>query len=224
MEAHLVATVPTDVADCWDPDGNKVNCLVVFSTLFEASPADVQNTFIASLFDASAKLGTADISDPDEGTYGVWSVDSSSLSVSSAGGKEAKALGELDLAELMPSSMDYYYWNGSLTTPTCDERVTWIMFQNPQSVSAAQVEQLADNFGNNNDLCRQNCDGISPACALLCLDVGATTNNRPTQDLNDRVVLDSLTTICPDDITALHRAPRKVAPGEEHTLTLTWTR
>ena len=43
---------------------------------------------------------------------------------------------------------EYYKYDGSLTTPTCDEVVTWIIFSEPSSVSREQLEILRDLNGD----------------------------------------------------------------------------
>ena len=34
---------------------------------------------------------------------------------------------------------DYFYYEGSLTTPTCDEVVQWIVYEEPIEISQEQV-------------------------------------------------------------------------------------
>jgi len=36
----------------------------------------------------------------------------------------------------------YYRYDGSLTTPTCNEAVTWTVFETPIKISSSQVEEL----------------------------------------------------------------------------------
>ena len=44
------------------------------------------------------------------------------------------------LVNLLPTDQTKYYrYNGSLTTPTCDEAVTWTVFNDPVEISQAQV-------------------------------------------------------------------------------------
>ena len=44
------------------------------------------------------------------------------------------------LVNLLPTDKtNYYRYNGSLTTPTCNEAVTWTVFNDPVEISQAQV-------------------------------------------------------------------------------------
>ena len=47
--------------------------------------------------------------------------------------------GELDPADLLPASRDYYAFTGSLTTPPCSEGVRWQILQTPVELSKAQL-------------------------------------------------------------------------------------
>jgi carbonic anhydrase len=70
----------------------------------------------------------------------------------------------IDAARLLPSDRGYYTFTGSLTTPPCTEDVTWFVLKHPVSVTSAEIEQFARLYRND---------------------------ARPTQPLNDRVVLES---------------------------------
>ena len=58
----------------------------------------------------------------------------------------------------------YYRYSGSLTTPTCNEVVTWTVFQDPIRISPMQRWAM-ENWGGN-----------------------LRNNNRPVQPLNNREV------------------------------------
>jgi len=45
--------------------------------------------------------------------------------------------------DILPSSRDYYRYNGSLTTPPCSEGVEWLVMKAPVSASKAQIEKFA---------------------------------------------------------------------------------
>ncbi len=72
--------------------------------------------------------------------------------------------GPFDASTLLPPSMDYYRFSGSLTTPPCSEGVRWLVLKDPVSVSSIQVDKLAEVLGH--------------------------TNNRPIQPLNARTVIE----------------------------------
>jgi carbonic anhydrase len=71
---------------------------------------------------------------------------------------------QIDAAALLPADRSYYTFSGSLTTPPCSEDVTWIVLKHSVSVSDAEIEQFSKLYRND---------------------------ARPTQPLNDRVVLES---------------------------------
>ena len=77
---------------------------------------------------------------------------------------------DIIMTDLFPNNRDYYYYEGSLTTPGCDEIVQWFVFKNTIQVPQAYLEDLRniemDEDGN-----------------LL------TFNFRDTQNLNNRPVL-----------------------------------
>lgn len=54
---------------------------------------------------------------------------------------------EVDLAgivyeQMLPDNLSYYYYNGSLTTPLCDEVVQWVLLSNPVYVPFAFLQRL----------------------------------------------------------------------------------
>ncbi|MBU2706897.1 carbonic anhydrase family protein [Zooshikella marina] len=65
---------------------------------------------------------------------------------------------------LLPAEWDYFYFNGSLTTPPCTEGVRWFVIKSPVKVDPQQVAKFAK-----------------------VLPTG--TNNRPVQAINARQVL-----------------------------------
>ena len=50
------------------------------------------------------------------------------------------------LMGLLPSDKSFYRYNGSLTTPTCDEVVTWTVFSHYVDASADQVTKSYSNL------------------------------------------------------------------------------
>ena len=73
----------------------------------------------------------------------------------------ARSIGIVDLAALLPASLDHYAYEGSLTTPPCSENVLWLLLETPVELSPDQINKLG---------------GVHSG------------NNRPTQQLNNRVV------------------------------------
>jgi len=64
-----------------------------------------------------------------------------------AAGKENKVAGvRLNPAELLPSDHSFYRFPGSLTTPICNEVVTWYVLKNPIELSEAQIREYAKHY------------------------------------------------------------------------------
>jgi carbonic anhydrase len=55
----------------------------------------------------------------------------------------------IDPLQLIPPESRYYAYTGSLTTAPYTEGVKWILFQPPQPVSTAQLDQFITLFGKN---------------------------------------------------------------------------
>lgn len=68
----------------------------------------------------------------------------------------------VNAGDLLPDSLAYYHYRGSLTTPPCSEAVRWFVLKSPQTVSKAQVKKFLSVVGEN---------------------------NRPVQPINDRFLL-----------------------------------
>ncbi|XP_053569146.1 carbonic anhydrase 1-like [Bombina bombina] len=86
-------------------------------------------------------------------------------------GKKA-TLTNFDTSSLLPASMDYWSYNGSLTHPPLCECVTWIIFKEPITASSDQIRQFRSLLSSEDE--RED-------CAIL-------TNHRPTQPLKGREV------------------------------------
>ena len=80
------------------------------------------------------------------------------------GDKEKLASNALKTLQMEKKISSYYRFNGSLTTPPCTEGVRWIVMKRPFHVSRAQVEKLQKALKH--------------------------PNNRPTQPLNARVIVE----------------------------------
>ncbi|BAZ48822.1 a-type carbonic anhydrase [Nostoc sp. NIES-4103] len=68
-----------------------------------------------------------------------------------------------DIHSLLPQKLEYYRFNGSLTTPPCSEGVKWMVMKEPLTVSKQQVEKFSQAVNG--------------------------TNNRPIQPQNARMVI-----------------------------------
>lgn len=78
-------------------------------------------------------------------------------------GDQEKLSSPINAQALLPESKDYYYFNGSLTTPPCTEGVTWIVMKQPVPISKDQIEAFTRVIGH--------------------------PNNRPVQPVNARLIL-----------------------------------
>jgi len=80
----------------------------------------------------------------------------------------------INASALLPKSLNYYTYSGSLTTPPCTEGVRWFVLKEPVHVSAVAVAKLHDLIAK------------FPAYE------GFPDNNRPVRPLNGRTILDSI--------------------------------
>jgi carbonic anhydrase len=55
------------------------------------------------------------------------------------GGEVAPPAQDIHIERLLPESRAYFTFMGSLTVPPCSEEVTWLVFKQPQQISAAQL-------------------------------------------------------------------------------------
>ena len=82
-----------------------------------------------------------------------------------------RAVSGITYSDLLPTNRSYYHYNGSLTTPLCNEIIQWVVLENPIQVPAMVLRRLR----------------------MLPADVSATTfrtvNYREVQPLNSRQVL-----------------------------------
>ncbi|KAL1022696.1 hypothetical protein UPYG_G00031150 [Umbra pygmaea] len=77
-----------------------------------------------------------------------------------------------DAHTLLPHSLEFWTYGGSLTTPPLSECVTWIVLQDPISVSSAQMAEFRS--------LKFNAAGETACCMQ--------DNYRPTQNLSERKV------------------------------------
>lgn len=138
------------------------------------------NMYAGELHFVSTKTTGASTDGDAYSVLGVLLVSDSSLSLSGSWSKlydniptvygDVKTVSGLDLTEFLPSSMSYYHYEGSLTTPPCSEVVQWFVLKYPVSVPADFLTALRTTVEDENG------------------DI-LTTNYRDTQDLNGRNVM-----------------------------------
>lgn len=69
----------------------------------------------------------------------------------------------VDLRALFPEDLHYYRFSGSLTTPPCSEGIRWLVMKQPVTLSQAQLDAFKQAL--------------------------KSTNNRPLQHLNGRMIV-----------------------------------
>lgn len=87
-----------------------------------------------------------------------------SLMPANKGEKKSLVSTKIDFSKMLPNNKEYYYFNGSLTTPPCTEGVRWFVLKQAVSLTNAQAKQLKETLHHK--------------------------NNRPTQPLNARIVIE----------------------------------
>lgn len=55
----------------------------------------------------------------------------------------------ISLLNLIPGNKQYYYYNGSLTTPPCSEVVNWYVLKEPLTASQEQIKQFSEILDEN---------------------------------------------------------------------------
>jgi len=78
-------------------------------------------------------------------------------------GEKKTLAGNVVALDIMPKTNDYYFFNGSLTTPPCTEGVRWYVLKQPVSISKQQIKKFTKVIHH--------------------------PNNRPVQPLDSRLVL-----------------------------------
>ena len=153
-ELHIVAKVKDNASDFCDKTGG---CLAVFGimTALVGENARTHETFDHLFHEIPDGVGIEN---------GIF---------------KAK---RLNLDDFLPSSLDYYTYLGSLTTPPCTEKVTWHVFTEPISVKPEVIEkhQMMVSYTPGSD------------CAFTvfgtCFPPREKTNCRRTQPLLERKV------------------------------------
>lgn len=66
-----------------------------------------------------------------------------------ADGDHVRADRAVDARALLPASLGYYRYTGSLTAPPCTEGVEWLVMKQPLEVSKAQLARYGQRFADN---------------------------------------------------------------------------
>jgi len=140
-------------------DGSQFDAEIHIVTLKQgADPSDTAG----DTFSVIAVFGNQDDNLP---ISGIWS----KIPVPQTFEQEIPASG-IKYSELLPSNRDYYYYEGSLTTPLCNETVQWFLLKHPIDIPGEFLASLRQ--------IEQNEEGDP-----------FTFNFRDAQALNDREVL-----------------------------------
>ncbi len=57
---------------------------------------------------------------------------------------------DIQAYEILPESLDYFRFSGSLTTPPCSEGVKWLVLKNPVQISKSQLKDFTEVMPKNN--------------------------------------------------------------------------
>mmetsp|Transcript_1296 Transcript_1296/g.3721 ORF Transcript_1296/g.3721 Transcript_1296/m.3721 type:complete len:361 (-) Transcript_1296:280-1362(-) len=98
---------------------------------------------------------------------GFTSVMDQLMTLPAHGESDTPANATFDFNKFLPTGKDFFHYRGSLTTPGCNENVTWFVMQDPVPIGYSQWAKLHD--------------------AIIYDNLG-TTNARPPLPLNDRTV------------------------------------
>ena len=56
---------------------------------------------------------------------------------------------KINATSLLPATLGYYAYSGSLTTPPCSEGVRWLVLKTPSLISTRDVAIFAARYPNN---------------------------------------------------------------------------
>ena len=74
----------------------------------------------------------------------------------------AKVAAFVRVGWFLPPDHSYYYYQGSLTTPTCDEKVQWFVMKEPITVSRSVLRTLRDMRNESGDKLTFNYRDVQP--------------------------------------------------------------
>ena len=89
--------------------------------------------------DAFAVLGVIMVSDSSMGVTGSWKELLDNIPTQD---QTINSVSAVRPADLLPDNLNYYYYEGSLTTPPCSEVVQWFLLRTPLSIPSAFLDAL----------------------------------------------------------------------------------
>jgi carbonic anhydrase len=95
--------------------------------------------------DLYAVVGVMAVADDDAEISGVWRA----LSVKDVQGHGNSVSTAVRYSDLLPSDLSYYFYEGSLTTPNCDEVVQWFLLRETISIPKRYLKKLRKVEKNN---------------------------------------------------------------------------
>ena len=114
----------------------------------------------STIGDTNAVIGVFAEADDSMAISGVWA----QLNISAVQSYPSSvAVSDFIYRSLLPSSLDYYHYPGSLTTPGCDEVVQWFVLKETISVPSAYLAYLRQiESANNGTILNLNFRALQP--------------------------------------------------------------
>ena len=94
-------------------------------------------------------------------------------------GKKSKIKQKMKLSVFAPKQLDSFYrYNGSLTTPGCNEIVVWTLFKDPIEISEEQFKEIGKTKNEKNAANANNYRIVQPLNGRQVLDSSAVYSSR----------------------------------------------
>ena len=131
-------------------------------------------SFIGELHFVTRKTTGSPTSGDAFAVLGVWLVDDPGLVLDATvwmellnnlpkENSDANTASGLRLSDFIPEDLSYYYYEGSLTTPPCNEVVQWFMLRNPIRVPSTFLTALCNSVsGADGEPLRMNYRDLQP--------------------------------------------------------------